>query len=63
MGYFTRRIVDLPHKSYIHAYYRAVRKNMCDRHFGRGFRNYKEQLEMFKKREGRRAVNHLFNTP
>ena len=32
-----RRIVDLPHKSYTHAYYRAVRKNMCDCHFGRGF--------------------------
>ena len=24
-----RRIVDLPHKSYTRAYYRAVRKNVC----------------------------------
>ena len=57
-----RRIVDLPHKSYTHAFYRAVRKNRCDHHFGHGFRNYKEQLQMFKKHHGRRTVNHLFTT-
>ena len=57
-----KRITDLPHKSYTRAYYRAVRKNMCDRHFGCGFRNYKEQLEMFKKHHGRQAVNYLFDT-
>ena len=53
-----RRIVDLPHKSYTHAYYRAVRKKCVIAILGVVFETYKEQLEMFKKHEGRRVVNH-----